>query len=279
MRLIRLVPIILFFAACKEPAPEFKSYSPQVSYKYLQLGDEKPIEKDDVVEVRLMVLSETGDTLHYVHDYHYFLEPTHHVLDSVFHDFHVGDSILLKVDRSTFNEYFKFYQVLQSDEGKVLLSTRIVNAYDKKSAEQARLEIISKREVQEQFELNNYLKALSGSIDTMDGVYRQILAEVDSSANAIKFGSEVSIHYKGYFLNGYVFDNTYEKSVTPTFTFGREYQMIDGFQTALSGRKEGERVKIILPSRHAFGEDGSLAGIVPPYTAVIYDVNIIKVIN
>ena len=55
--------------------------------------------------------------------------------------------------------------------------------------------------------------------------------------------------------------------------------MIEGFQTALSGRKEGERVKIILPSRQAFGEEGSLAGIVPPYTAVIYDVNIIKVIN
>ena len=55
--------------------------------------------------------------------------------------------------------------------------------------------------------------------------------------------------------------------------------MIDGLKTALKGMKEGENLKIILPSRHAFGEEGSLAGIVPPYTAVIYDVNIIKVIN
>ena len=55
--------------------------------------------------------------------------------------------------------------------------------------------------------------------------------------------------------------------------------MIEGMQIGLTGLHEGEKVKIILPSRRAFGEEGSLAGIVPPYTAVIFEVNIIKVNN
>ncbi|MFT6166810.1 MAG: FKBP-type peptidyl-prolyl cis-trans isomerase [Vicingaceae bacterium] len=276
MRFLTLVVLGVLYS-CKEPAPEFKKYSKDISYKYLQVGSEKNIAQKDILEMQLMVLNETGDTLHFVEDYHYFLEPSAHVLDSVFRRFHVQDSILLKVKRSLFNEYFKFYKVLQSNEGEVLLSLKLMNSYDKSDADEAKQNDISKRELDEQVALQKYLRNLPGILDTLDGVYRQILIKTDSTR--IEFGSEVSIHYRGYFLNGYVFDDTQEKSVTPTFTFGREYQMIEGFQTALSGRKEGERVKIILPSRHAFGEEGSLAGIVPPYTAVIYDVNIIKVIN
>jgi len=277
MRIILIILVLLSLVACYEPPLEFKMYSSQISYQYLQLGNEEDIALQDVLEIQFMVLSDSGDTLHFVPDYHYFLEPTEHVLDSVFRQFHAGDSVLLKIDRSVFNEYFRFYEVLQSDEGEVLFALRLIGNYEKSEAERVKLAAISKRELEEQLGLQNYLKGLTEALDTLDGVYRQVLQETEGTV--IKFGSEVSIQYQGYFLNGYVFDNTHEKSITPTFTFGREYQMIEGFQTALSGRKEGEKVKIILPSRHAFGEEGSLAGIVPPYTAVIYEVNIIKVIN
>ena len=278
MKLLVYLLSLLFVTACQEPAPEYKIHSSDVAYKYIQLGNDEPLLHSNDLEVRLMVLSEEGDTLHYVQNYHYFLEPGVSALDTVFRSFHVGDSILLKVNRSLVNDYFKFYKVLQSNAGKVLLAMKIVNEHNFEEARVAKLAFASAREVQEQLQLNNYLSSLSG-VDTIDGVYCQVLLATDSSNNRVRYGSEISIHYKGYFMDGYVFDNTYQKSITPTFTFGREYQIIEGFQTALSGRKEGERVKIILPSHHAFGEKGSLAGIVPPYTAVIYDVNIIKVIN
>lgn len=278
MKNILVLVLVVSLSACKEKAKEFKQFSNSISYKYLKFGEPEVVDSEATLELKLIVFDQNGDdTLHYVNDYHYFVSPKPHPLDSVFRNFSLGDSVLLKVNRAVFNDYFKFYKVLQADTGTVLLSMSLINSYNQQKGEMAMQEAISKREVEEQVKLKRYVNSLVGKVDTLKGVYRQILIETDSTT--IRFGSQVSIHYKGYFLDGYVFDNTYEKAITPSFTFGQEYQMIDGLQTALSGRKEGERVKIILPSRHAFGEEGSLAGIVPPYTAVIYDVNIIKVIN
>ena len=87
----------------------------------------------------------------------------------------------------------------------------------------------------------------------------------------------MSISYKGKFLNGYIFDDTDDKGVTPTFRYGEDYQLLEGVESGLKGLKEGESVKIILPSRRAFGEEGSLAGIVPPFTAVIFEIKILKI--
>jgi FKBP-type peptidyl-prolyl cis-trans isomerase len=97
--------------------------------------------------------------------------------------------------------------------------------------------------------------------------------------DSITYGSSVSIDYRGSFVDGYVFEDTYEKGITPTFNYGKEYQLIEGMHIGLNGLKSGESVKIILPSQRAFGSEGSLAGIVPPYTAVIFDVEIKKVIQ
>ena len=41
--------------------------------------------------------------------------------------------------------------------------------------------------------------------------------------------------------------------------------------------KEGDKTKIIIPSQLAFGEYGSSTGLIPPFTTVIYNLEIIKV--
>ena len=112
MRIFILVFALLCIVSCKEEkAKEFKNHSNGISYKYLQVGNEENVDSLHVLEVQLMVLSEFNDTLHFVQDYHYFLEPSEHILDSVFRQFHVGDSVLLKIDRAIFNEYFKYMAV------------------------------------------------------------------------------------------------------------------------------------------------------------------------
>ncbi|HTF06025.1 MAG TPA: FKBP-type peptidyl-prolyl cis-trans isomerase [Bacteroidia bacterium] len=87
-------------------------------------------------------------------------------------------------------------------------------------------------------------------------------------------GDTVSVKIKGEMLNGRVFDDS-ERYGGLTFTWGDDGQVIPGIRRVLSGLQEGGYVKIILPSRLAFGTEGSSTGIVPPHTPVIYTIELL----
>lgn len=277
MRNVFFIGIIALFA-CKQKAPEFKPLSKSTSFRYHQFGEGSETAKQGEILSLSLLFTKERDTLHYVPNYPYFMEVGSASIDSLWMLLKVGDSITFRLPRSVVNQHFRFYQLLQSDAGTVDMHVRLHEKYaDKQKANLAQTLALSKREVEEQSALRSYLKKLKDSLESYEGIYRKVGGR--ASGDSIQYGSEVSIQYKGRFLNGYIFDNTADKKVTPTFVYGKEYQMIEGMQLALKGLREGESVKIILPSRRAFGEEGSLAGIVPPYTAVIFEVEILKVTN
>jgi len=82
--------------------------------------------------------------------------------------------------------------------------------------------------------------------------------------------------YKGYFLDGTLIDYT-PNNWAFEFVLGQEGQLIDGLQLALYKLKKGEKAKIILPSPLAFGEKGSSNGAVPPYTPLVYQIEIVDI--
>lgn len=279
MKFAVAILISVLLIACTQKRTEYTALNNTVDFKYIQFGEGNKPTIGDYIEVNLMITDTTGDTLHYVPNYPYFIKLQQTALDSAWQNIKLGDSICFRLPRSELNRFYKFYKVMQTNEGEILLHARLKGVYDSTEMEIAKRTALSKRELEEQREFQQYLKKINAPLDTLNGGYRIVNSNNDTAATPIKYGSEVSIHYTGRFINGYVFDNTYLKGVTPTFTYGKEYQLIEGMKMGINGLKEGESVKIILPSRRAFGEDGSLAGIVPPYTAVIFDVEIIKVIN
>lgn len=95
----------------------------------------------------------------------------------------------------------------------------------------------------------------------------------------VKYGDMVKIHYKGYFLNGKQFESTYERSEPLEFNFGEEGQVIKGFKTALTLMNQGSKSKFIIPSSLAFGDLGSSTHIVPPYTTVVYEIELLSLIK
>lgn len=268
---------ILGLIACQTEVKEFKELNSKVGMKYHQLGEGKKPRFGETVEVNMLLSSVDGDTLHFVPNYPYFIELQGTAIDSALITLTEGDSVTFRLPRKVVNQQFRFYKLLQLDTGLVDMHIRLKRSYEKEEAEKRRIKAISIREVNEMAAFKAYIGKNGNDLEEFNGIYRKVSGDI--TGDSIRFGSEVSIHYKGSFLEGYVFDDTYQKGITPTFTFGKEYQMIEGMQIGLSGLHEGESVKIILPSRRAFGEEGSLAGIVPPYTAVIFEVNIIKVKN
>ena len=90
-------------------------------------------------------------------------------------------------------------------------------------------------------------------------------------------GHGVKINYEGSFLDGRIFDSTIEKNTPFEFVLGVKDQVIPGIEQALYLMHEGEKAKIIVPSFLAFGEKGSSTGIIPPFTPVVYQIELLQV--
>lgn len=270
-----IILFILGFFSCEVPITQKLDIPKGIEYEYHQLGEGQEAVEGNSIGAFIVITSEQGDTLHYVPNYPYFFKIGNTIIDSALMVMKPDDSISFTIDRKELNDYFKFYQLQESDSGKGVLNVKLRGVYSSKEADSLENSILSSREIKEQESLIRYINEVEIDFEKIDGIYRKI--ELSNDSIPINYGDEVTIHYVGRFLDGYVFDNTYLKARPPSFIFGKEYQLIDGLHYGLIGLKEGETLKIILPSRRAFGEEGSVAGIVPPYTTVIFDVHIIKV--
>ena len=101
---------------------------------------------------------------------------------------------------------------------------------------------------------------------TASGLYYIITSEGDGDSPIAS--SNVTLGYKGYFLNGNVFD----ESTNATFNLAG---LITGFSEATQLLKEGGSGTFILPSRLAYGTQGS--GSISPGDVIIFDINLITV--
>ncbi len=268
---------LAFLVSCSEAKEKYKVFSEDLSYRYLQIGEEGGILDKSTILLNLCVTDQRGDTIHYVPDFPYLIQIKNHPLDSLWKSLSVGDSISVLMERSLLNSYIELYEPMKVDSGMIYLHARIIESIPSYRSQQRIKELLSFKEIKEQEKLNKFLKNYPDSLEYIDGVYRNVTVKTEGIP--LHFGDQLTISYSGRFLNGYVFDSTIDKDLTPTFTYGKDLQLLEGIQKGLIGLKEGETVKIILPSRHAFGENGSLAGIVPPFTTVIFDINILKVSN
>jgi len=59
--------------------------------------------------------------------------------------------------------------------------------------------------------------------------------------------------------------------------YGTEWQVIKGLEEAIGLMREGEKSLFILPSELGFGNQGSSSQVIPPFTSLIFEVEILKV--
>ncbi len=98
-----------------------------------------------------------------------------------------------------------------------------------------------------------------------------------NSTKKVNRGDIVTVHYEGRFLNGKFFDSTIKRNQPFDFVYGTEWQVIKGLEEAISYMTEGEKAIVIMPSELAWGRQGSSTGIIPPFTSVIYEVELLKI--
>ncbi len=92
----------------------------------------------------------------------------------------------------------------------------------------------------------------------------------------VRDGREVVIHYQGRTLSGNVFDDSRERNMPLRFVYGHEHQVLRGIELALGRMHRGEKAEVIIPSWLAYGSRGSAYNLVPPFTPVIYEIEVVE---
>lgn len=84
----------------------------------------------------------------------------------------------------------------------------------------------------------------------------------------------VQCHYEGTLIDGTVFDSSIKRGEPAVFGVN---QVIMGWVEALQLMQEGAKWRLYIPYDMAYGEHGA-GEMIPPYSALIFDVELIKVL-
>jgi FKBP-type peptidyl-prolyl cis-trans isomerase FklB len=115
-------------------------------------------------------------------------------------------------------------------------------------------------------------RAKPGTIVRPSGLQYRVL-EAGAGASPTSGDDLVTVTYKGWTIDGAVFDQTPEGQ-TAQFPAG---QLIAGWVEALSLMKEGDSWEIVLPSDIAYGEAGAGGGAIPPNQTLVFQMKLISV--
>ena len=92
---------------------------------------------------------------------------------------------------------------------------------------------------------------------------------------AVTRGLKVTLHYRGFLMDGTAFDSSYKNSQPLSFTVG-SHEVIEGWELGVMGMKEGGKRWIVLPPYLAYGEKG-VVGIIPPNAPLAFEFQLLKV--
>jgi len=110
---------------------------------------------------------------------------------------------------------------------------------------------------------------------TSSGLY--YIPIIKKEGKSVAIGDTITVNFEGRFFNSKIFDSTKKRNEPFQFVYGQKWQVIEGLEEAIGMMKEGEKSLFIIPSKLAFGEKGSSTGIIPPFTSVIFEVELIEV--
>jgi peptidylprolyl isomerase len=106
-------------------------------------------------------------------------------------------------------------------------------------------------------------------------------------------GTNIFIHYAGFFENGTLFDSSIEQvaidfgkfdesrkaqgGYAPIgFQAGKKEGMIPGFIEGIEKLSFGDRALLFIPANLAYGEGGAGNGLIPPNTPLIFDITLLE---
>ena len=161
--------------------------------------------------------------------------------------------------------------VRQGDEAKKFTATQA--DFDRESKE-VKARNAEKAKVAQAAKIKEVEEKFPGFEKDSHGIYYKTTKE--GSGNKIGGKRAVAVEYKGYFVNGQVFDQSKGRGPLEFTTAGG--QMIPGFDLMVQDMKLGEKRTVVLPPSQAYGENG-IPGAIPGGAYLAFDIELTKVKN
>jgi len=114
--------------------------------------------------------------------------------------------------------------------------------------------------------------AKPGVHKTADGLQYRVI-KTGSGKTPQRPDDMVTVRYKGWLINGKVFDQT-KGNDTANFPAGN---LIPGWVEALSMMKEGDEWELVIPSELGYGPEGAGDGAIPGGQTLVFDMTLLKV--
>lgn len=117
---------------------------------------------------------------------------------------------------------------------------------------------------------------LEMKLDSSTGLRYQFHSIQGDTAKKIVENSKVKFHFIGKLFDNTEFFNSYTSGSVQVVTVNKELLQPIGMYEMLTKMKQGEKATFILPFDLGFGAKG-IEGIIPPFSPLVYEVNILKV--
>lgn len=116
---------------------------------------------------------------------------------------------------------------------------------------------------------------MSNYTTTDSGLQYKILQETEGGARPSGPTTQVEVHYEGRLADGSIFDSSRERGQTITFGLN---QVIAGWSEGVQLMSEGDTYEFNIPAKLAYGTTG-VPGVIPPNSDLVFEVELIRVIN
>ena len=181
----------------------------------------------------------------------------------------------LGFDSTGFDKYIKPYAAL-------VVKMRMNDVMDQAEhdARQAKLEAEQEAEKQrllleESQLIDEYIKDNGITVEpTESGLY--IIPVEKGEGNMAKSGDKVSVHYTLNNLKGELVESSYDYGEPMSFIIGQG-EMIPAIEEALLKMAPGAKVKLLSPSSQAFGEVEIDKALLPPYSPLLIELELVSI--
>jgi FKBP-type peptidyl-prolyl cis-trans isomerase FkpA len=236
-------------------------------------------EPKDILFLNLRIASEHSDSVileTFSNDQPRYIPVDEPVMKEAFQMLAKGDSAVMLVNADTlFQRSFGGDKPKFMAEGeRIRFIIKVVDLFSQEEMQQKQMQQIGEFISKDSVALTQYMATLPAGIKETPSGLKYIVVKKTGGKQAQK-GNKVSMMYKGYLLNGEVFDGNMDGANPPfDFTLGLG-QVIPGWDEGVALMKEGEEYKFIIPWKLAYGERGY--GPIPPFSSLVFDVKLVKI--